>query len=263
MGDSAPGAFGELRVGETKLEAVQRGAGQTILFLHPEIGLDPASPALDALAKSARVIAPSHPGFGRSELPAGFNHIDDLAYFYLDLIEQHDLRDVTLVGSSIGGFIALEIAIKASPRVARLVLADSYGVKFGAPTDREIADIFAQPPEELARLSFHDPALGAFDGTKLTEEEAFIVARNREAAVRFGWSPYMHDTKLRGRLRRVKMPTLVLWGDSDGIVKPDYGRQLASAIAGARFRLIERCGHYPHIERPDVFAGEVLAFMRG
>ena len=97
MGDSAPGAFGELRVGETKLEAVMRGAGETILFLHPEIGLDPKSPALDMLAKSARVVAPSHPGFGRSDLPKGFSHIDDLAYFYLDLLEEHDLKNVTLV----------------------------------------------------------------------------------------------------------------------------------------------------------------------
>ena len=186
----------------------------------------------------------------------------DLAYFYLDLLEAHDLKDVTLVGSSLGGFVALEIAIKASPRVKRLVLADSYGVKFGKPTDREIADVFAQPPGELARLSYHDPALGAFDGTKLTDEEAYIFARNREAAVRYGWSPYMHDVKMRARLHRVQVPTLVLWGASDGVVKPDYGRALTEAIKGARFELIERCGHYPHIERPDVFAQKILAFMR-
>ena len=80
--------------------------------------------------------------------------------------------------------------------------------------------------------------------------------------MRYGWSPYMHDTKLRARLHRVKIPTLVMWGDSDGVVRPDYGRALAAAIKGARFRLVERCGHYPHIERPDVFAAEVLAFMR-
>ena len=79
--------------------------------------------------------------------------------------------------------------------------------------------------------------------------------------MRYGWSPYMHDTKLRGRLHRVKAPTLVMWGDSDGVVKPAYGRALSAAIKGARFRLIERCGHYPHIERPDVFAAEVLAFL--
>ena len=267
MGEATPAAFGEgataaLHVGDVKLQAVMRGQGDAILFLHPEIGLDPRAPFLDALADHARVLAPSHPGFDHSELPRGFNHIDDLAYCYLDLLEAYDLSNVTLVGSSLGGWIALEMAIKSTQRIARLVLADAYGVKFGQPTDREIADIFAQPAAELARLSYFDPALGACDGTKLTDDEAYVVARNRESAARFGWSPYMHDTKLVARLHRIKIPTLVMWGDSDGIVKPDYGRALAGSIPNAQFRLIERCGHYPHLERPDVFVREVESFMR-
>lgn len=266
MGVTTPAATGEgataLCVADVQLETIIRGNGEAILFLHPEIGLDPRAPFLDALAKSARVIAPSHPGFGHSALPRGFTHIDDLAYFYLDLLEELDLKNVTLVGVALGGWIAAEIAVKSTSRLARLVLADSFGVKFGQPSDREIADIFAHAPADLARLNYFDPALGAFDGTTLSEEEALVVARNREAAVRYGWSPYMHDGKLLSRLHRIKIPTLVLWGDSDGVVKPDYGRALAQHIPGAAFRLIERCGHFPHIERPDAFVREIQTFMR-
>ena len=114
MGDSAPGAFGELRVGETKLEAVMRGAGETILFLHPEIGLDPKSPALDMLAKSARVVAPSHPGFDGSDLPDHFSTVEDLGYFYLDLIEALGLDDISVVGCSLGAWIAASIGLAAT-----------------------------------------------------------------------------------------------------------------------------------------------------
>lgn len=267
MGETTPATAGEgatdvLRVGDVKLEAVTRGQGETILFLHPEIGLDARAPFLDGLAQNARVIAPSHPGFGHSDLPRGFSHIDDLAYFYLDLLEELDLKNVTLAGVALGGWIALEMAIKSTQRVKRLVLADTLGVKFGKPMEREIADIFAHSPTDLAKLNYFDPALGAFDGTKLSDDEAHVVARNREATVRYGWSPYMHDTKLVSRLHRIRVPTLILWGDSDGVVKPDYGRALARKIPGATFRLIERCGHFPHIERADIFAREVQSFMR-
>ncbi len=267
MGETTPassgdGTAGVLSVGGVKLEAVTRGHGETILFLHPENGLDPRAPFLDLLAQSARVVAPCHPGFGHSDLPRGFTHIDDLAYFYLDLLEEHDLAGVTLAGVGLGGWIAAEIAIKSTERVKRLVLADAFGAKFGKPMEREIADIFAQTPQNLALLNYHNSALGDFDGTRLSDDEAHVVARNREAAARYGWSPFMHDTKLVARLHRVKIPTLVLWGDSDGVVKPDYGRAFAQKIPGAAFKLIERCGHFPHIERPDAFVAEIQLFMR-
>ena len=96
------------------IEAIERGQGRPILFLHPGIGIDAAAPVLAELAKGGRVIAPSHPGFGTSQLPKGMTTVDDVSYFYLDLLEQLDLRDVLVVGVGLGGWIAAEIAVKNS-----------------------------------------------------------------------------------------------------------------------------------------------------
>src|SRR5918993_996088 len=106
------------------IEVIERGRGSPLLFLHPEIGIDRNAPVLEHLSHQARVIAPSHPGFGRSELPKGITTADDLAYFYLDFIEALDLTEVTLVGVALGGWLAAEIAVKSTERIARLVLAN-------------------------------------------------------------------------------------------------------------------------------------------
>ena len=81
-----------------------------------------------------------------------------------------------------------------------------------------------------------------------------IVARNREATARYAWSPYMHDPKLKGRLHRIRIPTLLLWGAADRILSEAYGRAYCAAIPGARFETIERAGHFPHLEQPEEFA---------
>ena len=127
---------------------IERGSGRPLLFLHAENGIEPAPAAIDELAKSAHVIAPTHPGFGRSELPAGMRTVDDLSYFYLDLLDQLDLSDLTVVGVSLGAWIAAEIAVKSTARMARLVMANAVGVKVGDRETRDIADIFAITDQE-------------------------------------------------------------------------------------------------------------------
>jgi len=247
-------------IGGVRLEMIERGGGRPLLFLHPGIGIDPAAPVLDRLAAGAWVLAPSHPGFGRSELPAAMTTVDDLAYFYLDVIEALDLRDAILVGVSFGGWIAAEIAVKSTARFSHLVLADALGIKVGDRETRDIADIFAMTEPQLRERAYFDPVSAKRDFTALPEAELITIARNREATARFGWSPYMHDPKLKGRLHRIGIPSLMLWGASDGIAAPDYGRAYAASIPGARFELIERAGHFPHLEQPDRFAALVLAF---
>ena len=131
-----PSAIGSMVVNGVTIEVVERGEGRPILFLHPGIGIEPDAPVLTALAKGGRVIAPSHPGFGTSELPKGMNTVDDLAYFYLDLLDQLDLHDVLMVGVGLGGWIAAELAIKNSTRLSRLVMANAIGVKIGGRETR-------------------------------------------------------------------------------------------------------------------------------
>lgn len=249
-----------LSVEGVTLELVARGHGRPLLFLHPEIGLDPDAAVLEQLAERTRVIAPSHPGFGRSDLPRGMTSVDDLAYFYLDLLETIDLWDVILVGVSFGAWIAAEIAVKSTERLSHLVLASPLGIKVSDRETRDIVDIFAIGEKELHDLAYHDPSFATRDYPAMSDEAVRIVARNRESTGRFGWSPYMHNPKLKGRLHRIKMPTLVLWGASDRMAREEYGRAYAAAIPDAAFETIALAGHFPHLEQPEEFARRVLSF---
>jgi pimeloyl-ACP methyl ester carboxylesterase len=246
-----------------RIDTVERGTGAPLLFLHPGIGVDPASPVLDRLAARARLIAPTHPGFGASDQPPSFNTVDDLAYFYLDLLDELDLKDVTLVGVSLGGWIAAEMAVKSTARLSRLVLANAVGVKVGGRETRDIVDIFATPEKEFNELAYANPALGARDYKTLPDADVRAAARNREATARYAWSPYMHNPKLKGRLHRIKIPTLVVWGDSDRILSEPYGRAYAGMIPGARFEMVPTAGHFPHLDQPEEFARRIQAFTEG
>jgi pimeloyl-ACP methyl ester carboxylesterase len=252
-----------ITVNGIRVEVIERGRGRPLLFLHPGIGLDGAAPVLDRLAERARVIAPSHPGFGGSEQPRAFDTIDDLAYFYLDLLDHLDLTDTIVVGVSLGAWIAAEIAVKSTARLSHLVLANAVGIKVGDRETRDIADIFALTDSEFNAFAYFDRKLGARDYPAMPEDAVRIAARNKEATTRYGWSPYMHDPKLKGRLHRIRIPTLLLWGAADCILSEAYGRAYCAAIPGARFEPIERAGHFPHIEQPDEFARRIFAFTQG
>lgn len=252
-----------ITVNGVQVEAVEKGRGRPLLFLHPGIGLDPNAPVLDRLAEYAHVIAPSHPGFGGSDQPKTFTTVDDLAYFYLDLLDELDLKGAAVVGVSLGAWIAAEIAVKSTERLSHLVLANAVGIKAGSRETRDIVDMFALTEDELGKLAYFDPTHGARDYPAMDEADVRIIARNREASARYGWSPYMHDPKLKGRLHRIRIPTLFLWGAADRILSEGYGRAYCAAIAGARFETIERAGHYPHIEQPEEFARRVFTFTQG
>src|SRR5581483_241150 len=243
---STDGSSSTVSVNNIRIEMTECGHGRPILFLHPGIGLDGAAPALERLGKRARVLAPTHPGFGASEQPKSFTTVDDLAYFYLDLLDQLDLKDVAVVGVSLGGWIAAEIAVKSTQRLSQLVLANAVGIKVGDRETRDIADIFAITEPELNQLLYFDPKIAERDYKAMPEEDVRIIARNREATARYGWSPYMHNPKLRGRLHRIRIPTLFLWGTADRVLSETYGRAYCAEIPGARFETIARAGHFPH-----------------
>ena len=255
-------AVSSIAVNGTTIELVERGQGRPILFLHPGIGIDAGAPVLDALAHGGRVIAPSHPGFGASQLPKGMSTVDDLSYFYLDLLEQLDLDDVLVVGVGLGGWIAAEVAVKDQSRLSRLVMANAVGVKVGDRETRDIVDIWSLMPAEFNALAFFDPKAGERDYKTLPEQESLTAARNKEAHARVAWSPYMHNPKLKNRLHRIKLPTLFLWGTADRILSESYGRGYCALIPGAQFETVERAGHFPHLEQPDEFARRALAFAQ-
>jgi pimeloyl-ACP methyl ester carboxylesterase len=241
------------------LEALVLGDGPPLLFLHGIEHFAQHRPFLDRLGRSFRVIAPRHPGFGSTPRPSWMRTVGDLAYLYLDLIERLALDEVTLVGASFGGWLALELAVRSQARLARLVLIDALGLKFGGRDEVEIADIFALPAEEAVRRSFADPArapdYGALDDAAVEE-----VARDREAAVLYGWRPFMHNPSLKHWLHRVTVPTLVVWGQADRIVSPAYGAHLTQKFENARFLPIADAGHYPQIEQADTVVEAIEDF---
>jgi pimeloyl-ACP methyl ester carboxylesterase len=249
-----------ITVGGIRVEMIERGGGRPLLFLHPGIGIDASAPVLDRLAAGGRLLAPSHPGFGASEGPKHMTTVDDLSYFYLDLMDQLDLRDAIVVGVSFGAWIAAAIAVKSTTRIAGLVMADAVGIKVGDRETRDIIDIFALTDPQLNELAYFDPKIAARDYKAMPVAAVTAVARNREALGRYAWQPYMHDPKLKGRLHRIRVPTLFLWGTHDRILTEAYGRAYCAAIPGARFELIDKAGHFPHLEQPQVFADRVLAF---
>lgn len=258
--DVAPG----LAINGVQLEIVERGEGKPLLFLHPghpSGRLDLRAPVLELMAERAHVIAPTHPGFGSTPAPRELTTVDDLAYLYLDLLDALDLRDVTVVGVSLGGWIAAEMAAKSTERMSALVLANAVGIKAGDRETRDIADIYAVTDKQLAELVWADPARMAPNPKTLPESDLIAMARSRESTGRYAWSPYMHDPKLKGRLHRVRIPTLVLWGAADRVTSVEYGRAYAAAIPGAKFETIESAGHFPHLEQPQAFVRAVLNFV--
>lgn len=249
-------------VGGVSLEILTAGEGPPLVFLHGGDYFAQHREFFERLARRWRVVVPRHPGFGASQRPDGFRSVHDLAYLYLDLLERQDFRNVILAGSSFGGWIALEMAVRCLERIGRLALINTVGVKFGGREERDIADIYALPADELLRRTFFDAGRAGPDYSRLGDEEAMAVARDREATALYGWRPYMHNPGLRQWLHRVRVPTLVLWGESDGIVAPGYGEKLCRSLPDARFQLIPEAGHYPQIERPAEVTDAIERFAR-
>ena len=250
-----------IAIAGVELEMCEAGEGPPILFLHGAQGFAPEHPYVAPLSERHRLIAPSHPGFGTSSLPDWIDSVDDIAYIHLELLDRLRLDQVDVIGCSIGGWIAAELATKAPKTVRRLVLVGPVGVKTG-PVDRlDVPDIFALPQSNLQKLLFHDPERMRVDPARLSDEQLAISARNRETLALLSWEPYMHNPKLRHRLHRVTAPALFLRGESDGLVSAEYFAAYARLLPNARTATIAAAGHAPHVEQTEEFARTVLQFL--
>ncbi|MBM3526385.1 MAG: alpha/beta fold hydrolase, partial [Alphaproteobacteria bacterium] len=227
---------------------------------HP-LGAD--SPFLARLAAAGAVLAPAHPGFGDSPRPDGFETVYDLVQLYRALLDGLPDERVTLVGASFGGWLAAELAAATPRRFDRLVLVDTLGVKLGDRETAEIFDVFNRHPREVRQRAWHDPDRHAPDYDALSDDALTRHARDREALCVYGWEPYLYNPRLAAWLGRIAVPTLVLWGESDGIAAPDYGRAYAACIPGARFETVAAAGHHPEREQPDALAARILDFLGG
>lgn len=234
--------------GTVSVRVTERGTGHPMLLLHGGAGLLSVEPFADLYAgeRAACVLTPTHPGFNGTPRPHQLTTIRQLAALYVALLNRLDLTGVTVVGSSVGGWIAAEMALLASSRVAGYVLIDAVGIEVpGHP----VVDFFSLTFPEIAQLSYHNPDAFGIDPDALPPAAQAAMAGNRESLKIYGGQS-MTDPTLQARLAGVQTPVLVVWGDSDGIVGPDYGRALADAIPGAEFIVLADTGHLPQVESP-------------
>ena len=250
-----------MRIAGIDLEIHDQGKGEPLLFLHSAQGFDPRHEISAILAAKRRLIAPSHPGFGRSSLPDWLDKPDDIAYVDLELLDHLESASGDLVGCSIGGWIAAEMATKAPERIRRLVMVGAVGVKTGPVDKLDIPDIFAMPQDKVDELLFADPAKMKMDPTKMTDEEIAIRVRNRETLALISWEPWMHNPKLRHRLQRASMPALFIRGEKDGLVSGEYMERYARRLPKAQMKTIGGAGHAPQIEQPKAFADALFSFL--
>jgi pimeloyl-ACP methyl ester carboxylesterase len=234
-----------------------QGAGRTYLVLHGGAGPASVGGLAEALAKSARAIVPTHPGYAGQSRPDWFRRVDDLVCANLALLERLDLEDVVVIGNSIGGWIAAELALRFSPRIRSIVLIDAVGIDPGAGNPA-IVNPLSVPPAERGALSFHDPK--RFASAPQTPAALAAMAANQQASLTYAGEPFMHDPGLKERLAQIRIPALLLWGANERIVTPAYGQRFAYSIPNARFELINEAGHFPQIERLDAVLALVERF---
>jgi pimeloyl-ACP methyl ester carboxylesterase len=240
------------------------GQGEPLLVLHGAGGSRGFTRAFTALAERHTVWMPTHPGFGASGDADWMEGIDDLARFYLWFIDAARLGRPHVLGHSIGGWTAAEMAAMSPGSLGRLVLVAPAGLK---PERGEILDVFYTPLAQLRDLTMHDPTSipewQELFGRPPTPAELEIVQRNREMTARLTWKPYMHNPRLPHFLPRVTNPVLIVWGREDRIVPVVCGEQYRGRLPDARLHVLERCGHVPPVEQPDAFARLVLEFLGG
>jgi pimeloyl-ACP methyl ester carboxylesterase len=240
-----------LDVRGVKIQVLKGGSGDPLLYLHSAGGEIVWLPFFEQLSQKYTVYLPAHPGFSKSEGLDRIDAMEDLVFHYTDLMDQLGLTQPYVAGLSLGGWLAAELATRYPNRMRKLALINAVGLRVpGAP----IADLFAATPEELRTLVFHDPnsdLAKTFVPDVPSPEVLENTMKAREATARVGWNPYLCNPKLRARLYRITVPTLIVWGDSDRLVPLAHGQAYHEGIAGSKLVLLEKCGHAPPFEKPE------------
>lgn len=247
----------EIDVRGQKLKLKEDGAGPPLLFLHGAGG-SAWSPLLKLLSERHRVIAPEHPGFGRSPTPDWMMSVGDLAFFYLDVIEVLGLKDVHLVGHSLGGWTAAELAIRNTSRLKSLTLMSPAGCRGEVP----FGDIFLWDAETATRANFYNQKLAEERIKLLPQADVEVALQNKATVARLAWSPRLHNPQLPYWLRRVDVPTLILWGREDKIVPFACHKTFVEKIKGAKLVSFGESSHALHTERANECNDAMLGFYR-
>jgi pimeloyl-ACP methyl ester carboxylesterase len=250
-----------LVVRDTPVNLLRAGSGPPLVYLHGAgaggrwLGFE------QKLAEGFDVIAPTHPGHAGAPAAEWVEHISDLAFHYLDLMDTLGLPRVHLVGASLGGWIAAEIATMASHRLASLVLIDPVGIKVEGWI---YPFLFGMELMDVVGTIFHNPvAAMALAPADMSLDTIVEMYRQSTAVARVAWNPYLYDPLLRRRLARITTPTLLAWGAHDRLAPMVCAEAWRKQIPGATLRVFDDSGHVPHIEEPDAVAAAVAEFCAG
>ena len=252
-----------VRVGENDVQMFSGGSGPPLLYLHETGGNRGWQSFHQALAQSHTVYAPSQPGFNGTPRPPWVRTINDVAHFILEMVQQLGLEQYILVGSSMGGWVAAEMAAMGQENLKGLVLIDAAGIR---PQQGEIAEILMVSAQTRQALAFYDTSqVPDYDeySRELTPEEANVDHANREMASRLCWKPYLHNPNLPFYLAKVKPPTLVVWGRQDAIIPVESGELYGHVLSNSTLKVVDRCGHSPQIEKPQEFQAAITDFLSG
>jgi pimeloyl-ACP methyl ester carboxylesterase len=249
----------ELDVRGQPLKVKEDGNGPPLLFLHGAGG-SAWNPLLKRLAERHRVIAPEHPGFGRSQIPDWMMSVGDLAFFYLDALEVMGLKDVHLVGHSLGGWTAAEVAIRNTSRLKSLTLMSPAGCR---SDEVPFGDIFLWDAETATRAQFFDQKLAEERIKQLPNADLDIVLQNKAAVARLAWTPRLCNPQLPYWLHRIDVPTLLIWGKEDKIVPFDCHKAFVKHIKGVKLVALSETSHSLHTERAKECDEAMAAFYKG
>jgi pimeloyl-ACP methyl ester carboxylesterase len=248
-----------ITVANCRIRLMRGGKGAPLVLLHGGGGAGIWLPCMARLAKKFDVIVPEHPGFGASDTPAWLETVADLANYYLAFLEELDLRGVHLVGSSLGGWIAADLAVRNASRLASLTLVGAAGIYVDGV---EQFDTFLSSEEQRLRAMFYDRDLAeAVVASSERPELEDAALKNRTTTARLAWQPRNHDPHLHKWLHRIKLPTLLVWGADDRLFPPAYADAFQKLIPGAKTVIFPQCGHLPHVENGDAFAAELESFI--
>jgi pimeloyl-ACP methyl ester carboxylesterase len=248
-----------VRIDDANISLRRAGKGPPLLFLHGAEGYSQWLPFFDALAERYELLVPEHPGFGASDDPPLIRSVADMALFYLDFLETLQLRDLHVVGHSLGGWIAAEMLIRDRSRARSLTLISSAGLRVeGVPS----GDLFIWNREELLRNVFYNQAYADIAlSLQPTEEQLDVILKNRFTATKLGWQPRWFNPDLEKWLHRLKLPALVIWGAEDKIMPAAYATRWHERMPNARLVMIEKCGHVPQVEKLAETIGPLNDFL--
>jgi pimeloyl-ACP methyl ester carboxylesterase len=234
---------------------MRRGSGAPLVFLHGANGLPVWLPMFEILSKQFEVIVPEHPGFGTSDNPPWLRNIGDLAMYYLDFLDALPNK-VHLIGLSLGGWTAAEIAVRNCAKIASLTLLDPAGIRVKGHTS---GDNFIWGPEEAIRNLYYDQKVAdQILALPVSDEQADIMLGNRYTAAKLGWEPRWFNPSLERWLHRISVPAQVVWGENDKLFPAVYAKRWGELIPNCKVTVLPQCGHVPSTEKPEATAKLVL-----